>query len=178
MDTIPEQKEPSPSSVPLAMPFPDPRDARVLILGCGNSAFSEHMREDAWTGKMVNIDFSSVVIEQQKEKYRHYSPKIEFICHDIREGLPFEDGSFDLIVSKASFDAILCSASPIGDARRTIQEVVRCLAPGHGIFVLVTSGNPDSRLLYLEHANQLYHYWDSVRHHAVQRPGSPKSKPK
>ncbi|KAL7559418.1 hypothetical protein ACA910_009979 [Epithemia clementina (nom. ined.)] len=188
METIPEQKEASSSSSSSTSssflsppttpsPFPSPFDARILILGCGNSSFAEDMRNDGWTGRMVNLDFSEVVIEQQKEKYRHFSPKMEFVGHDIREGLPFDDASFDLILAKATFDAILCGPTPVDYARRTIQEVVRCLAPGHGIFFLITSGNPDSRLVYLEHGNQLYHYWDSVRHHAVQRASSPKSKP-
>ena len=173
METIPEQK-PSISSTL----FPPSHKARILILGCGNGLFAEDMRNDGWNGRMVNLDFSAVVIEQQQEKYRHFSPKMEYLCHDIREGLPFEDESFDLIISKASFDAILCGSSPIEYARRTIQEVVRCLAPGHGIFFLVTSGNPDSRLLYFEQSNDLYHYWDSVRHLAVQRPMTPKSNTK
>jgi hypothetical protein len=41
--------------------FPARDAARVLILGCGNSSFGEDMRYDGWTGKMVNLDFSSVV---------------------------------------------------------------------------------------------------------------------
>lgn len=178
METIPEQQEATMSSISPTSAFPSPLDAGVLILGCGNSTFAEDMRNDGWTGRMVNLDFSLVVIQQQQEKYRHLSPKVEFVCHDIRDGLPFDDASFDLIVAKASFDAILCGPSPMGHANRTIQEVARCLVPGHGIFFLVTSGNPDSRLVYLEHCNDLYHYWDSVRHHPVRRPCLPRAKPK
>eukprot|EP00522_Entomoneis_paludosa_P000417 CAMPEP_0172465594 /NCGR_PEP_ID=MMETSP1065-20121228/53992_1 /TAXON_ID=265537 /ORGANISM="Amphiprora paludosa, Strain CCMP125" /LENGTH=129 /DNA_ID=CAMNT_0013222169 /DNA_START=95 /DNA_END=484 /DNA_ORIENTATION=- len=118
---------------------------------------------------MANIDFSSVVIEQQKDKYHHYRPTIDFVCHDLRNGIPYPGGSFDLIIAKACFDAILCGPSPVGYARRLVKEIVRCLAPSHGIFFLVSSGNPDSRLLFLEHRNDLYHYWNSVRHVSVPR---------
>mmetsp|Transcript_28781 Transcript_28781/g.79034 ORF Transcript_28781/g.79034 Transcript_28781/m.79034 type:complete len:291 (+) Transcript_28781:356-1228(+) len=169
METIPEQHESIHS-------FPSIHEARVLILGCGNSTFGEDMRNDGWTGPMVGIDFSSVVIEQQQDKYHHYSPKMEFVCHDLREGIPFPNESFDLIVAKATFDAILCGPSPHHAARRLVQEIVRCLAPGHGIFVLVSSASPDNRLLFLEHHNELYYYWNNVRHHAVNRGGLYKSK--
>ena len=125
---------------------------------------------------MVNLDFSSVVIDQMKARYTGASntikPEMEFLCHDITTGLPFEDESFDLIICKGSFDAVLCSDGSVANIRRFVQESVRCLAPGHGVFFVVTHGNPDSRLVYLEHDNDINFYWDGVSCHNLERPRS------
>ena len=43
----------APSSMALSS-FPSRENCRVLILGCGNSAFGEQMQRDGWTGKIVN----------------------------------------------------------------------------------------------------------------------------
>ena len=172
-----------PPNAPMS-PFPPQHECRVLILGCGNSTFSEEMYRDGWTGRMVSVDWSSVVIKQMQDKYNesYYeklwneraakAPKMEFLCADITQKLPFEDESFDLIVCKGSFDAVLCSSSPITSIRRVVAECVRVLAPGHGVFFLVTTGTPDNRTLYLEHQNELDYYWQGVGVHAVPRPST------
>ncbi len=49
--------------------FPKKEDCRILIVGCGNSALGEDMLMDGWTGGITNIDYSTVVIEQMREKY-------------------------------------------------------------------------------------------------------------
>eukprot|EP00543_Licmophora_paradoxa_P005580 CAMPEP_0202444180 /NCGR_PEP_ID=MMETSP1360-20130828/3324_1 /ASSEMBLY_ACC=CAM_ASM_000848 /TAXON_ID=515479 /ORGANISM="Licmophora paradoxa, Strain CCMP2313" /LENGTH=400 /DNA_ID=CAMNT_0049060113 /DNA_START=59 /DNA_END=1261 /DNA_ORIENTATION=- len=45
------------------------QDCRVLIVGCGNSRLPEWMVADGWTGGIVGLDWSSVVIEQMKCRY-------------------------------------------------------------------------------------------------------------
>lgn len=40
--------------------FPRRDKARILIVGCGNSAFGADMLRDGWGGRIENIDFSSV----------------------------------------------------------------------------------------------------------------------
>ena len=111
--------------------FPEYDRCRVLILGCGNSPFGEKMMNDGW-GSVVNIDFSSVVIEQMKKKYKDYSDSMKFICADITKGIPFSDGSFDLIICKGTFDAILTSSGSVCSAKILVSECSRVLANGHG----------------------------------------------
>jgi ubiquinone/menaquinone biosynthesis C-methylase UbiE len=52
-----------------AAPFPRREKCRVLILGCGNSRLGEDMMKDGWKGNICNVDFSSVVIKQMKQRY-------------------------------------------------------------------------------------------------------------
>lgn len=63
----------APSKLKPLSPFPLPKKRRVLILGCGNSSFAFEMLQDGWKGQITNVDFSSTVIEQMKEKYKGYS---------------------------------------------------------------------------------------------------------
>jgi SAM-dependent methyltransferase len=161
--------------------FPSRDESRILILGCGNSTLGEDMMRDGWKGEIVNVDFSEAVISQMKAKYNDafYSNlygeqgssairKMQFICADVTERLPFSSESFDLIICKGSFDAVLCGSK----VRGVVAELHRVLARGHGIFFLVTNGNPDSRLEYLEHKNDINHYWQGVNVHTVPPLGS------
>lgn len=163
------------SSVSLPVPviepytFPSRDKARILILGCGNSSFGADMLKDGWTGPMTNVDWSAKVIQQMKQKYsqhfyQHLPIKVaapmNFVCADMTRPLDFPDSAFDLIVCKGSLDAVLCRSK--GDALRAVEECHRLLAPGHGIFFVVTNGNPDNRLEYLEHQHSLAHYWRGV----------------
>lgn len=153
-------------------PFPSWDKCRVLILGCGNSTFGEDMRQDGWEGPITNLDFSSVVVHQMEEKYRregHQPPPMSFVCADITEGLPFRDQSFDLIICKGTFDAILCCAGSMAKAKNVVKECSRVLTSGHGVLFLVTHGNPDSRIVFLEHENDLSFYWQEVSMHNLGR---------
>jgi len=134
------------------------------------------MIRDGWRGPISNIDFSPVVVEQMKKKYckeeftrRYQCPEMTFVCGDITKRLPFEDQSFDLIVCKATFDSILCGEGSVSSAKNVIAECSRILANGHGVLFLLSYGNPDSRVVFLEHDNDLSYYWKEVSIHNVGR---------
>lgn len=155
-----------------------PENCRVLILGCGNSPFGEQMRRDGWNGEIVNVDYSSVVIDHMRSKYEgdchrrddeYGRPKMKWICADVTKGLPFEDESFDLIVCKGTFDAVLCTSGAPTAINTLVKECVRILTPGVGCFFLVTSGSKDDRLVYLEHDNSIEYYWQNVKYNVVTR---------
>lgn len=156
--------------------FPSYDQCRVLILGCGNSTFGEDMIRDGWKGQITNVDFSSEVIEQMKKKYcnpeftvKFGCPEMKFVCADITKGLPFSNQSFDLIVCKGTFDAILCGIGSVNNAKVVVGECARVLADGHGVFFLVSNGNPDSRVVFLEHDNDISFYWKEVSIHHTGR---------
>lgn len=166
-----------------------PKNCRVLILGCGNSNFGANMFEAGWRGNgqqhsFVQVDFSPVVIDQMKERYNEdyyrgvlgtdtnkpHAPRMEFLCCDITQPpLPFDTGSFDLIICKGVFDAVLCSAGSVFNIRRLVKECVRLLNDDGGVLMVVTYGNPDNRVVFLEEekTGELETYWQGVSVHNV-----------
>lgn len=134
------------------------------------------MIRDGWKGAITNIDFSPVVIEQMTKKYcnktfttQYQCPPMKFVCADITKGLPFGDQSFDLIVCKGTLDSILCGAGSVASAKTVVSECSRVLANGHGVLFLVSYGNPDNRVVFLEHENDLSYYWKEVSIHNIGR---------
>ena len=129
----------------------------------------------------MSVDYSTVVIDQMRSKYDDAFYKelgldtrttryLEFVCADVTKDLSmFPDGSFDLIICKATFDAILSSAGSVANAKLVVKECNRILADNHGILFLVTFGNPDSRVAYLEHQGELSFYWQGVSVHIAPR---------
>jgi RAT1-interacting protein len=163
--------------------FPPRCEARVLVLGCGNSMLAEDMWKDGWTGGIMNVDFSQVVIDKMQAKYnddffqtfqsynrQHTMGKrpLEFLCADVMEGLPFEDASFDLIVCKGTLDAILQTSGAGSNCRFTMQECHRVLRGSHAALVVVTHGNPESRLVHFENAGN--EWWEAVGIHTLAKP--------
>jgi SAM-dependent methyltransferase len=162
--------EPTNTATTTVTPFPDRDSCRVLIVGCGNSTFGLDMLHDGWAGGILNVDFSASVIGHMRQVHGNEiaSGRIDYICADVTE--PLDDvlapASFDLIVCKGTLDAVLCQARH--KAVNLVRQCVRLLAPGHGVLAVITSGNPDCRLEYLEHENELSHYWRGVSVHTLK----------
>ena len=69
-------------------------------------------------------------------------------------------------------DAVLCSLGSKSKAKDMVEESVRLLTnDGHGIFFLVSNGNSDNRIEFLEdrHTCDLSYYWNSVRTLTIQK---------
>ncbi|KQK06474.1 EEF1A lysine methyltransferase 4 isoform X2 [Brachypodium distachyon] len=130
-----------------------PTSSRVLMLGCGNSLLSEDMVKDGYED-ILNIDISSVVIEQMSEKHMDI-PQLTYMQFDVREMSFFEDGSFDCIIDKGTLDAMMCGDDAPHGASRMLAEVARLIRPG-GIYMLITYGAPKERVTLL---NQVGCHW-------------------
>jgi hypothetical protein len=83
--------------------------ARALNVGCGNSPMSVEMR--SVFPKVVNIDISTVVIEDMSHTYAEY-PDVEWLVMDCTK-MTFEDGFFDIAFDKGTVDALICDDSSI-----------------------------------------------------------------
>ncbi len=81
------------------------KEAKILMLGCGNALLSEEMYDDGYKN-IDNIDISPVVIEQMKSR-NAARPEMKFVVMDVRE-LKFGDGTYDLAIDKSTIDALLC----------------------------------------------------------------------
>ncbi|KAL3727875.1 hypothetical protein ACJRO7_032595 [Eucalyptus globulus] len=77
-----------------------PREDRVLVVGCGNSEFSEGMVDDGYED-VVNIDISSVVIEAMQKKYSN-RPQLKYMKMDVREMSGFDSHSFNAVIDKGT----------------------------------------------------------------------------
>uniref|UniRef100_A0A453RL88 Methyltransferase type 11 domain-containing protein n=1 Tax=Aegilops tauschii subsp. strangulata TaxID=200361 RepID=A0A453RL88_AEGTS len=95
-----------PALAPLLRLYVRPHQ-RLLLVGCGNSVFGENMVQDGYQD-VVNIDISSVVIEQMKKKY-HDKPQLKDTKMDVRNMSDFESGSFDAVIDKGTLDSIMVS---------------------------------------------------------------------
>ncbi|TXG71466.1 hypothetical protein EZV62_000045 [Acer yangbiense] len=96
-----------PSLAPLVNLYLPHRHHRVLVVGCGNSAFSEGMVDDGYE-EVINIDISIVVIRHMETKYAD-RPHLKYIEMDARKMDDFQSGSFDGVIDKGTLDSILVS---------------------------------------------------------------------
>ncbi|KAI0282987.1 S-adenosyl-L-methionine-dependent methyltransferase [Russula brevipes] len=133
--------------------LPD-KNARILMLGCGNSMLSEDMYDDGYKN-IVNVDYSPVVIERMAE--RNLSrPEMQWLEMDIRE-LSFDDGTFDVAIDKGTMDAMMTAKGDvwdppqqvIDDCSKEVDEVLRVLRKSRGTFLYLTFGQPHFRRRYL-----------------------------
>lgn len=101
------------------------RSDRILILGCGNSSLSEDMYRDGYRN-IVNIDFSAVVIENMKRKCKDLT-EMQWMVMDMTN-MTFPEGSFEVIIEKATLDALMVEErdpwNPTGDIRNSMDCVL------------------------------------------------------
>ncbi|KAH7920389.1 S-adenosyl-L-methionine-dependent methyltransferase [Leucogyrophana mollusca] len=149
--------------------------ARILILGCGNSKFSEEMYDDGYKN-IVNVDYSSVVIRQMQERHASTRPEMQWKEMDVRDMSLFDDASFDVAIDKGTMDAMMTSSSDVWnppeqvvqDCIAEVKEVLRVLRKPSGLFLYITFGQPHFRRRYLSFPNtvlrvkelgEMFHYY-------------------
>lgn len=98
---------------------------RVLDLGCGNGRHGVYFARQGFQAS--GIDVSPQAIEWAKTWSEREGLDIDFRVGDM-EALPYEDGTFDVVVSHGVLDHVRT-----GTARNAAQEVNRVLKPG-GLF--------------------------------------------
>ncbi|KAI0091507.1 S-adenosyl-L-methionine-dependent methyltransferase [Irpex rosettiformis] len=133
--------------------IPD-KNARILMLGCGNSRLSEDMYDDGYH-EIVNVDYSGILIEKMRQKHEVIRPEMQWHEMDVRE-MALETESFDVAIDKGTMDAMLTAKADVWDppeeviqnCTREVDEVLRLLRPG-GVFIYLTFGQPHFRRRYL-----------------------------
>ncbi|KAJ7625681.1 S-adenosyl-L-methionine-dependent methyltransferase [Roridomyces roridus] len=131
------------------------KDARILMLGCGNSTLSQDMYDDGYEN-IVNTDYSSVVIEQMSRRHTEKRPRMEWLEMDVRD-LRFPDQSFDIAIDKGTMDAMMTAKGDVwdppqqvvDDCTAEVDEVIRTLKKDTGVFIYLTFGQPHFRRRFL-----------------------------
>ncbi|ETW06627.1 hypothetical protein H310_02822 [Aphanomyces invadans] len=153
-------------------------DQRILIVGCGNSTFSVDLYEAGYTN-IVNLDFSTVVIDRMRAKYSVSHPLMTWIVGDMLTLTEsFAPQSFDVVIDKAAMDALMVEG---GD---TWSPPSHLLAAGHqmcagvqsvltatGTFIQISFGQPHFRKRYLlgdaPHGSLSTAYGWNLQHHNI-----------
>ncbi|WVQ81672.1 hypothetical protein IAT38_003797 [Cryptococcus sp. DSM 104549] len=133
------------------------KDARILMLGCGNSALGEVMYDAGWTN-IVNLDYSKTVIEQMKERHAEKRPLMTWQEMDVLN-LEFAEDEFDLVVDKGTMDAMLTTKGDpwnpnekdVQTCTQEVSEAIRVLRKRSGSkFAYFTFGQPHFRKRYMQ----------------------------
>eukprot|EP01036_Dinobryon_divergens_P027449 gene27449-36225_t len=139
------------------------REDVILMAGSGNSRLTEDMFEDGYT-TITNVDASRVVIDQMIDRYKD-KPTLQWQQMNVTS-LEFPDETFDVVIAKATLDAVLCGEGSTANVAKFCSEVSRVLKPT-GLFFIVSYGVPDNRLNYLE-KEDIYSWTVTV--HTVPKP--------
>ena len=122
-----------------------PKDWSVLYAGCGSSNLGADLVADGYTDVTIG-DISRVALHQQK--IRHKGTALKYFQGTMLDtNLPAH--SVSCIIDKALFDSLMCSTTGDISIRQYMFEIERLLKDD-GVFILISSANPEARLGYLE----------------------------
>jgi len=116
----------------------------ILMLGCGNSKLGEEMIvEDDFKGPIVQVDVSSSVVENMRQRCSDFVSKgsMSFVQDDATDLVAFRDGMVDACLDKGLIDAIFC-AEDFHQLNQIQNTVSRVLRPG-GSFVFFSFSRPE-----------------------------------
>lgn len=119
---------------------------KVLLAGCGSSNMIGDMADDGYT-KLIANDFSRVVLKQLEYRYADY-PQISYF-HGTMTDTDIPRESIRAVIDKALFDSMLCTQTGPVNIAQYVNEVERIL-DDDGVFIIISHGNPETRLIYLE----------------------------
>lgn len=98
--------------------------ARALDVGCGTARNAVHLASRGTP--TIGFDASEVAIARGRERVRRAGADVELLVHDLRDGLPANDGEIDLVL-----DVFVYKHQVRPEARRRYRaELLRVLAPG------------------------------------------------
>jgi ribosome biogenesis GTPase A/SAM-dependent methyltransferase len=132
------------------------REQSIMILGCGNSPFSAQLA-DAGFSNITSVDYSATVVKNMREKYAVTHPGLKWEKSDVRDLHEFDDRTFDVVVDKACFDALVCDeGDPWHPNERTVADMTAAVRAtsrvlkNTGTFISIGFQQPHFRKRYLK----------------------------
>uniref|UniRef100_A0A1I7U4X4 Methyltransf_11 domain-containing protein n=2 Tax=Caenorhabditis tropicalis TaxID=1561998 RepID=A0A1I7U4X4_9PELO len=124
------------------------KDSRIAHIGCGSSQVSMQLYDLGYKN-ITNVDYSQVLIENGKLEH----PYMEWIADDITSLENLADDSYDVVLEKATIEAILVTEKsawePSDSALRSLESIFssisRVLKPG-GVFISISFTQPHFRI--------------------------------
>ncbi|CAK8994685.1 unnamed protein product [Durusdinium trenchii] len=113
----------------------------VLVVGCGNSAFSSELYAAGYL-HITSIDISASAISKMQEQFN--LPGMSWQVMDAT-AMSFQDGTFNLAVDKGTLDAMMTSGSD-EIAGAMVSEIWRVLQPD-GLLILISHSGKRLKLL-------------------------------
>ncbi|EPQ29655.1 uncharacterized protein PFL1_02875 [Pseudozyma flocculosa PF-1] len=161
------------------------KEARILMLGCGNSTLSGDMYASGYE-RITNLDYSAPLIESMKRKHdARGQTRMKWLVMDVtqmtsddnpaalcsthehdeeeKEGRGKGEGTWDVAIDKGTMDAFMAEKGSVWDpsprvralVKGEVDGVLRLLKPG-GLFIYLTFGQPHFRRPLLERPDE----WD------------------
>ena len=141
---------------------------RFIMLGCGSAMFSTEMYDDGYE-HIANVDLSSVVIQDEREKNAGRD-NMTYEVMDVQE-LRYEDETFDVAIDKSTMDCIFCCSNSVTMISNMMHEAWRVLKPG-GLFMTFSLHDAEKVLPYMGvDENGLDFNWVSVKCMKIPNPG-------
>lgn len=117
------------SDAAFLLPYLKPTD-RILDVGCGPGTITAGFSASVPHGEVVGVDISDEVLAQARaaagELATDSAGRLSFVSADLLQGLPFEDGAFDVVYASQLFPHL----QPQDVALKALVEMRRVLRPG------------------------------------------------
>ncbi|VDM78265.1 unnamed protein product [Strongylus vulgaris] len=124
------------------------RKFRILHIGCGSSQMSMQLYDMGYKN-ITNVDYSQVLIENSQSLY----PNMKRVYDDIRSLATIPSCSFDVVLEKATIEALLVKEkspwSSSEEALATVESIFKAVArvlTSDGVFVSISFIQPYFRV--------------------------------
>ena len=95
--------------------------SRVLDVGCGTGFFTRLLKRGNPKAHLIGIEMEEAFVERAKVEAAAENLDIEFLQGDAL-ALPFEDGSFDLVVSHTFLTSVSNPEKSFGEMKRVLRR--------------------------------------------------------
>ncbi len=103
--------------------LPEDKNARILIIGCGNSSLGYDLWKEGGYTNIDNIDYAENVIKRMQEKYANEADPNQLRWHTMdMMNLSFEDAVFDVVIDKATMDVVMTDNKDPWNPTEEVQE--------------------------------------------------------